>query len=140
MIQFKSILDLPFDFFVLQKDIRERDKKTLALFPNIHNFQNELDDFSDTAALIEAMDLVISIDTSAAHLAGALRKETWVLIPHNPDFRWMLDRTDSPWYPKMKLFRQKEIGEWDFVIENIVKSLQDTFNVSKINIVRIKNL
>jgi tetratricopeptide (TPR) repeat protein len=126
--QFKSILDLPFDFFILQKDIRGGDKKTLDLFPNIHNYQNELDDFSDTAALIQAMDLVISIDTSVIHLAGALRKETWVLIPQNPDFRWMLDRTDSPWYPKMKLFRQKEIGKWNFVIDNILKSLKNTFN------------
>jgi ADP-heptose:LPS heptosyltransferase len=74
------------------------------------------------------MDLVISVDTSAAHLAGALRKEIWVLIPQNPDFRWMLDRTDSPWYPEMKLFRQKKTGEWHFVIESIIKSLKDTFN------------
>lgn len=128
LYQFKSILDLPFDFFVLQKDIREEDKKTLALFPNLYHYRKELEDFSDTAALIEAMDLVISVDTSAAHLAGALRKEIWVLIPQNPDFRWMLDRTDSPWYPEMKLFRQKKTGEWHFVIESIIKSLKDTFN------------
>ncbi|MCX7077132.1 MAG: hypothetical protein NTZ45_10310 [Methylococcales bacterium] len=83
-----------------------------------------LHDFSDTAALIDAMDLVISVDTSVAHLAGALGKETWILLPYSPDYRWMLETSYSPWYPTAKLFRQSSIGEWGSVINDIKKALQ----------------
>ena len=65
-----------------------------------------INDFADTAAIIEKLDLVISVDTAAAHLAGAMGKPIWVLLPFAPDFRWLLDRDDSPWYPTMKLFRK----------------------------------
>ena len=81
-------------------------------------------DFSDTAALIEEMDVVISVDTSVAHLAGALGKVVWILLPYSPDYRWMLDRDDCHWYPSAKIFRQKEIGNWEKVINEIFGNLK----------------
>ena len=83
----------------------------------------EFEDFSDTAAVIENLDLVISVDTSVAHLAGAMGKPVWVLIPFAPDWRWMLDRDDSPWYPTMRLFRQRKRGEWGEVFQRVAKEL-----------------
>jgi tetratricopeptide (TPR) repeat protein len=83
----------------------------------------ELNDFADTAALIENLDLVISVDTSIIHLAGALAKPVWVLIPKYPDFRWLLDREDSPWYPTLRLFRQQSRGDWESVVGRAAKEL-----------------
>ena len=77
---------------------------------------DDLHDFSDTAALISEMDLVISVDTSVVHVAGALGKPIWVLLPFNPDFRWLTEREDSPWYPTARLFRQFRISDWDGVM------------------------
>jgi ADP-heptose:LPS heptosyltransferase len=82
-------------------------------------------DFSDTAALISNLDLVISVDTSIAHLAGALAKPVWVLLPFVPDWRWLLDRDDSPWYPTARLFRQDGTRSWENVIARIHAALQD---------------
>jgi hypothetical protein len=78
-----------------------------------------LGDFADTARLISELDLVISVDTGVVHLAGALGKPVWTLLPYNPDWRWMLNRDDSPWYPTMRLFRQQNRGDWSGVIENV---------------------
>jgi Flp pilus assembly protein TadD len=89
------------------------------------NFTRELNDFGDMAGLIENLDLVISVDTSMAHLAGALGKPVWVLIPHRPDFRWLLDRPDSPWYPTMKLFRQDSPHDWTGAIVRMFTALSD---------------
>jgi len=83
-----------------------------------------LNDFADTAALIDNLDLVIAVDTAAAHLAGALAKPTWVLLPKVPDWRWMLNRDDSLWYPTMRLFRQPIAGDWDTPIRRIVEALR----------------
>lgn len=83
-----------------------------------------LQDFADTAALIAQLDLVITIDTAVAHLAGALGKQTWVLLPAAPDWRWLLKREDSPWYPGMRLFRQQQPGNWAPVLEQVVAELQ----------------
>ena len=91
--------------------------------------QMRLHDFSDTAALIENLDLVISIDTSVAHLAGALGKPVWTLLPFVPDWRWLLNRDDSPWYPTMKLFRQPSLGDWESVIIDL--SITDDPSVSE---------
>lgn len=85
---------------------------------------DELKDFSDTAALVECLDLVIAVDTAVAHLAGAMGKPVWVLLPFLPDWRWMLGRDDSPWYPTLRLFRQPAIGDWKKPIDEIVRSLQ----------------
>ncbi|MDD2319079.1 MAG: tetratricopeptide repeat protein [Geobacteraceae bacterium] len=84
--------------------------------PELVDHTPDIKDFSDTAALIAHLDLVISIDTGVAHLAGALGKETWLLLPYAADWRWMLDRDDSPWYPHMRLFRQATPGDWQTVI------------------------
>jgi hypothetical protein len=112
-----------FQYVSLQKDIRGVDQQTLQSNPQILDFANDVDDFSDTAALCEAMDLVISVDTSVAHLAGALGKLTWVLLPFTPDWRWLLERTDSPWYSSVRLYRQKKIADWDSVLERVKADL-----------------
>ncbi len=88
------------------------------------NYTDELNDFADTAALIQNLDLVISVDTAVAHLAGALGRPVWTLLPFVPDWRWMLDREDSPWYPTMRLFRQPSIGDWKSVIERVKDELK----------------
>jgi Tfp pilus assembly protein PilF len=88
----------------------------------------ELGDFSDTAAVAANLDLIISVDTGVAHLAGALGRPTWVVIPQDPDFRWLRNRHDSPWYPTMRLFRQSDPGSWKEPIDEIVQALR---NVSK---------
>jgi tetratricopeptide (TPR) repeat protein len=85
-----------------------------------------LNDFADTAAAICELDLVITVDTSVAHLAGALGRPTWTLLSHTPDWRWKLDRTDSPWYPTMRLFRQPRWGDWKTVFANVAEALQTT--------------
>jgi Tfp pilus assembly protein PilF/ADP-heptose:LPS heptosyltransferase len=88
------------------------------------DYTSELKSFADTAALIEQLDLVISVDTSVAHLAGAMGKPVWVLLPTPPDWRWMLDRTDSPWYPTMRLFRQARWGQWTQVLNDAATALE----------------
>src|SRR6185312_8432895 len=80
-------------------------------------------DFSDTAAIISQLDLVLAVDTSVAHLAAALGKPVWVLLPFSPDWRWLLGRDDSPWYPTVRLFRQPAIGDWDSVITAVTQAL-----------------
>ncbi|HEY7091041.1 MAG TPA: glycosyltransferase family 9 protein, partial [Tepidisphaeraceae bacterium] len=85
---------------------------------------SELSDFADTAALIANLDLVITVDTAVAHLAGALGKPVWVLLPFVPDWRWMLNRDDSPWYPTMRLFRQQSIGDWTVPLESVSEQLR----------------
>jgi len=88
------------------------------------DFSRELGDFADTAALIENLDLIVTVDTAVAHLAGALGKAVWVILPSNPDWRWMYGRGDSPWYPTMRLFRRRGPGDWAAVMADVVKSLQ----------------
>src|ERR1019366_401748 len=82
-------------------------------------------DFVDTASLISSLDLVISVDSSVAHLAGALGRPVWVLLPFVPDWRWMRDRTDSPWYPTMRLFRQSRWGSWNEPLAQVATCLID---------------
>lgn len=84
----------------------------------------EIGDFASTAGLVEEMDLVISVDTSMAHLAGAVGKETWVLLAKAADWRWMRDRDDSPWYPKARLFRQTESHDWASVLQTVAEALR----------------
>jgi len=105
-----------FEYISLQIEVREVDKLTLDLNPHILSFVSHLNDFLDTAALINNLDLVISVDTSVAHLSGALGKKTLVLLPDIPDWRWLLAREDSPWYPTMQLYRQLETDDWNSVL------------------------
>ena len=83
----------------------------------------ELGDFADTAALIEALDLLISVDTAAVHVAGALGKPVWNLVKYHACWRWLRGRPDSPWYPTMRLFRQPEPGDWTSVVEEVARAL-----------------
>jgi tetratricopeptide (TPR) repeat protein len=112
-----------FEFHCLQKEIKKIDKATLEDHPEIHFHGKELHDFSDTAALIDSLDLVISTCTSIPHLSGALGKPTWVLLSHEPDWRWLLNRDDSPWYPRTQLFRQPTKGDWGPVLDAIKTEL-----------------
>lgn len=98
------------------KDIEEIDCSIVDLAPH-------LNDFSDTAAAIAALDLVVTVDTAVAHLSGALGRPTWVLLPFAPDWRWGLERTDSAWYPAMRLFRQPQRGQWTSVFEQLAQAL-----------------
>ena len=117
-----------FQYVSLQKDVRDADKGMLDSRTDIFNFSAQLTDFSDTAALCELMDVVISVDTSVAHLSGALGKPTWVLLPLVPDWRWLLDGETSPWYPSAKLFRQDKQGDWDGVLDRVRTELMRLVN------------
>ena len=117
-----SFLPSDIEYVCLQKEIRESDKKFLTEVP-IRHFEESIKDFTDTAALCELMDLVISVDTSVAHLAGAMGKTTFLLLPYLPDWRWLLDREDTPWYSSMHLYRQTEERRWDSVLQKVADRL-----------------
>jgi hypothetical protein len=107
----------------LQRGIRSEDAGVLASNGYVARFGEEFDDFADAAAVISQLDLVIAVDTAVAHLAGALGTPVWILLPFASDFRWMLEREDSPWYPTARLFRQPEHGDWESVIERVCADL-----------------
>lgn len=108
------------EFHVVQQHVRPADRETLQSMPHVLDHSRGLTDFAETAALLSQMDLVISADTAVAHLAGALALPTWLLLPFNHDWRWLVGRDDSPWYPTMRLFRQPERGDWRSVIDAVV--------------------
>jgi tetratricopeptide (TPR) repeat protein len=113
-----SLVSDRFDFISLQKELPDGDAETLQT-TKIHHFGEQQDDFADAAAMIALVDLVITIDTSIAHLAGALGKETWVLLQFDSEWRWLQERDDSPWYPHTKLFRQSVPGDWSEVVGRV---------------------
>ncbi len=117
------LLDCGVTVVSLQKDQRPEDQEWLAAHPAILDFNAELTDFADTAALAAELDLVITVDTSVAHLAGALGLPVWIMLSYIGDWRWMHDREDSPWYPTARLYRQTEINDWTGVIARIAASL-----------------
>jgi tetratricopeptide (TPR) repeat protein len=117
-----SALPNNFRYVSLQKEVRQSDQEVLAR-SSIFDASQDLRTFADTAALTACMDLVISVDTSVAHLAGALAKPLWVLLPYSPDWRWMMGRSDSVWYPTARLFRQQSDQSWPQVITQINKEL-----------------
>src|SRR5262249_34221722 len=119
------LLDLDASFVSLQKDPRPEDRTFLWERREVLDLTADLFDFTETAALISCLDLVISVDTSVAHLAGALARPTWILLPYTPDWRWLLDRDDSPWYPSAKLFRQDESCDYTPVIERVRRELTE---------------
>jgi hypothetical protein len=106
-------------FVSLQPEVRERDRATLAQWPALQHFGGDLGSFADTAALLQSLDLVVTVDTSVAHLAASLGRPTWILLPFNPDWRWLQEREDTPWYPGARLFRQQRPGDWDSVLQRV---------------------
>jgi tetratricopeptide (TPR) repeat protein len=114
-----GLLDADARFFSLQKDPRPDDRATLTERPELIDLTAGLADFVETAAMLSCLDLVISVDTSVAHLAGALAREAWILLPHAPDYRWLLDRDDSPWYPTARLFRQSAARDYAEVLDRV---------------------
>jgi len=122
MRAFLSLLDLDAIFISLQKDPRPEDRAELERSAII-DLTADLGDFNETAALVSCLDLVITVDTSVAHLAGALGCPTWILLPYVPDYRWLLDRDDSPWYPTVRLFRQSARRDYDEVLDRVRSEL-----------------
>ncbi|MDJ1182633.1 tetratricopeptide repeat protein [Roseofilum casamattae] len=121
--EFSAIFDTPnTEFYSLQKEVGERDRDLLETH-NIHPFPNPCQDFLDTAQTIRQLDLVVTIDTAVAHLAGTLGKPTWVLLHFSCDWRWMFVRLDSPWYPSIRLFRQSQPQDWSTVIAQVKQAL-----------------
>ena len=118
------LLDLGARFVSLQKNVRPADQAILDQRNEILDLGPELESFADTAAVISHLDLVISVDTSVAHLAGALGRPVWILLPYVPDWRWLLHRTDSPWYPTARLFRQSETRDWQTVVAQVGSELR----------------
>ena len=129
--QLVSLLSLDAHWISLQKELRVKDGAVLLQDDRIAHFGDDLRDFSDTAALLDLLDLVITVDTSVAHLAGAMGKPVWILLPYNPDWRWLLDRTDSPWYPSAKLFRQQQIGDWIGVVDQVKRELSYFLDIAE---------
>ena len=118
------LLEIPdVQYVSLQKELREADREALRSTPHVINFAAELVDFAETAAVVANLDLIITVDTALAHLAGAMSKPTWILLPFSPDWRWLLDREDSPWYPTARLFRQSQIDDWPNVIARVAAEL-----------------
>jgi ADP-heptose:LPS heptosyltransferase len=116
------LLDVGASFFSLQKDPRPEDQALLEQTDAI-DLSSDFTDFAETAALVSRLDLVITVCTSVAHLAGALGRPTWILLPYFPDYRWLLDRDDSPWYPTARLFRQTETRDWGDVLDRVRSEL-----------------
>lgn len=113
------LLGLDADLISLQKEIPKVDQALIGAFPKLARYGEELTDFAATAALIEHLDLVITVDTSVAHLAGALGKSVWIMNRHATCWRWPRERWDSSWYPSVRVFRQKVVGQWNEVVDDI---------------------
>ncbi|MEJ2652260.1 MAG: tetratricopeptide repeat protein [Gammaproteobacteria bacterium] len=118
------LLRLDFEYHSLQKEVRAADEAAMSEYPQLATHAGELHDFAETAALVAEMDLVITVDTVIAHLAGALGKPVWILLPYAPDYRWMTERHDSPWYPSARLFRQRSGGDWQGVMDEVCEALR----------------
>jgi tetratricopeptide (TPR) repeat protein len=117
LAQMEPLLSLDRTSFVsVQRELRPADAETLSRHPRVAHLGDDLTDFTDTAAMLALADLVICVDTSVAHLAGALGRPAWVMLPFQPDWRWTLDCERSPWYPAVRLFRQPAIGDWASVV------------------------
>ena len=111
------------EFHSLQKEIPDADRHWLATHRAMVDHSADQKNFADTAALVAQMDMVLSIDTSLAHLAGALGKPVWIMLPFSADWRWLVGRTDTPWYPTARLFRQKRPDDWEGVVAEVAQAL-----------------
>jgi hypothetical protein len=126
LAQCAPLFDADVQFVSLVKDVREGDRAAvdeLAARGVLREVADRLANFADTAALVSQLDLVITVDTAVAHLAGALGKPVWLALPFTPDWRWQLKRDDSPWYPQMRLFRQSTRNNWSDVIRDLRSAL-----------------
>ena len=123
------LLTLDFEFHALYSTVREEDRTALERWPQLIRHEHDLADFADTAALIAELDRVISADTAVAHLAGAMGAPVWILLPFVPDFRWLTGRSDSPWYPTARLFRQHRRGDWPGVVEEVRRALLNPMHI-----------
>lgn len=124
--KFKQLFDVPnCDFYSVQINTEATEIADMNGRSNVHNLEESILDFKDTADLLSAMDLVISVDTAVAHLSGTLQIPTWVILPYAADWRWRIHRADSPWYPTIELFRQKNAGNWNTVLEEVKHCLSN---------------
>jgi len=112
-----------YDLIGLQTQVHPADLAEQSTFVNLRSYASRIADFDDTAALVELCDIVVSVDTSVAHLAGAMGKPTWILLPFAPDWRWQIGRSDSPWYPSATLLRQVQRGRWESVVAELTLAL-----------------
>ncbi|MFM0245939.1 tetratricopeptide repeat protein [Paraburkholderia sediminicola] len=111
-------------WYSVQKGVHEHESDDLAHEYDLHALGPAINDFTDTLAILQTLDLLVTVDTSVAHLAGAAGLPVWVLVPAYPEWRWLTGRTDSPWYPSMRLFRQRELGKWDPLVKEVRAALQ----------------
>jgi tetratricopeptide (TPR) repeat protein len=109
---------------VLQKDVRDADREVLDAWPQAYDHSESIVDLAGTAALASLMDVVVSVDTVVAHVAGAIARPVWLMLPFAPDWRWLLEREDTPWYPTTRLFRQQVAGDWDDVVDRIAYAIR----------------
>jgi len=127
--QLTPVLRLPgIRFYSLQRPIPERDRDEFAALTEVVDLGSRCADFYDTASYLAQMDCLLSVDTAAAHLAGAMGKRVWTMLPHAADWRWLLERTDSVWYPSMRLYRQTVRNEWSTVIDRVARDLAELAN------------
>ncbi len=124
LIALAPLLATNAEFFSLQKDARQSDRAALANFRQLKDLSQYLHDMADTAAIMSELDLIISVDTVTAHLAGALGKPVWILLPRAPDWRWGLERANTDWYPSARLYRQSQRGDWASVIARVAADLK----------------
>jgi len=122
-LRLAPLLDVAAGFISIQRDVRHDDAAPLAGESRVTLVGGELEDFRDTAAVLALADLVIAVDTAAAHLAGAMGRPVWVLVPFAPDWRWTLNGETTPWYPTARLFRQTSLGDWDGAIARVGEEL-----------------
>lgn len=118
------LADPALEVHLVQTNIRAGDDAVAAAHPGVVDLRRGLADFADTAAVLERMDLVISVDTAVAHLAGALGRPVWIMLPFAADWRWLEGRADSPWYPTARLFRQDVLGDWEKVLDEVQGELR----------------
>jgi ADP-heptose:LPS heptosyltransferase len=111
-------------FHLLLPELRATDEADFAKLTNVVDYRGRVRDFADTAAILSHLDLVVTTDTAIPHLAGAMGRPVWVLLSDNADWRWLLDREDSPWYPSARLFRQQRPGDWDGVLGRVRAALE----------------